>query len=270
MLNNKLYLHELTAELNASYPEGLAENWDQIGLHFGRLDAEVKHVMISLDIRANVVQEAIANGVDTIIVHHPPLFKPIQRFDLTQPDIAMYAELIKHDINVFAMHTNFDAAHNGMNDWLAQQLELVNIQSLVDHQDEENPGIGRVGQLKTALNRQELLELLKATYQRQQLVVIEKEAKESYQTVGIVGGSGASFMKEAATKNVDVFITGDVSYHQGHDFYETGYMTIDAGHYIEAIFVPGLTKELQALVQAKQWDITVTASQENTNPFSYE
>ncbi|MGO4927570.1 Nif3-like dinuclear metal center hexameric protein [Fundicoccus sp. Sow4_D5] len=270
MSNNIIQLQDLTNELNAVYPEFLAENWDQNGLHFGRLDASVNNVMVSLDIRPNVVEEAINKGIDTIIVHHPPLFKAIQRFDLNKPDIAMYADLIKHDINVFAMHTNFDAAHNGMNDWLAQQLELVDIQSLVTHEEPENPGIGRVGRLKEAMTREELLVFLKEKYQRQQLVVIEKEPKENYQVIGIVGGAGSSFMHEALANNVDVFITGDVSYHQGHDFYETGFMTIDAGHYIESIFVPGLTKDLQALVNERHWNITVTASQMNTNPFSYE
>lgn len=270
MSKNKVQLRELASQLNAQYPESLAENWDQNGLHFGHLDAEVKHVMISLDIRPNVVQEAIEKGIDTIIVHHPPLFKSIQRFDLSKPDIAMYAELIKHDINVFAMHTNFDAAHNGMNDWLAKQLDLDNIQSLVSHGAPENPGIGRIGHLKDAMTRKELLTFLKTKYQRQQLVVIEKKAKESYQTVGIVGGAGSSFLNEVIAKDVDVFITGDVSYHQGHDFYETDFMTIDAGHYIEAIFIPGLTKDLNVLTEEKNWNITVIASQVNTNPFTYE
>lgn len=270
MLKNNVQLRELASELNAQYPESLAENWDQNGLHFGRLDAEVKNVMISLDIRPNVVQEAIDKGIDTIIVHHPPLFKAIQRFDLSKPDIAMYAELIKHDINVFAMHTNFDAAHNGMNDWLAKQLKLDNIESLVSHEDPENPGIGRIGRLKVAMTRKELLAFLKEKYQREQLVIIEKEAKKSYRTVGIVGGAGSSFLNEVIAKEVDVFITGDVSYHQGHDFYETGFMTIDAGHYIESIFIPGLTTDLNVLLEEKNWNIKVTASQENTNPFTYE
>lgn len=270
MSKTNIQLKDLTKALTAIYPADLAESWDQIGLHFGRLDAKVNHVIISLDIRPNVVQEAIDKGIDTIIVHHPPLFKAIQRFDLNKPEIAMYAELIKHDINVFAMHTNFDAAHNGMNDWLAQQLGLLDIESLVSHEETENPGIGRVGRLEVPLTRNDLLNFLKETYQRQQLVVIEKEEKESYQKVGIVGGAGSSFLSAALENEVDVFITGDVTYHQGHDFYEAGFMTIDAGHYIESIFVPGLTKDLQEMINENNWNITVTASQENTNPFSYE
>lgn len=270
MSKSQIHLKELTNVLNATYPEHLAEDWDQIGLHFGHLDAPVRNVMISLDIRPNVVQEAIERDIDTIIVHHPPLFKPIQRFDLGNSEIAMYADLIKHDINVFAMHTNFDAAHNGMNDWLAEQLELVDIESLVSHSDPENPGIGRVGRLKEAMSREELLDFLKVKYQRQQLVVIEKSPKETYQRIAIVGGAGSSFMGDLTKEGIDVFITGDISYHQGHDFYEKGFMTIDAGHYIESIFVPGLTKQLKTIVDNNEWSITVVASQENTNPFTYE
>lgn len=270
MSKSNIQLKDLTNVLNVAYPEYLAEDWDQIGLHFGRMNAPVRNVMISLDIRPNVVQEAIEQEIDTIIVHHPPLFKPIQRFDLENPEIAMYADLIKHDINVFAMHTNFDAAHNGMNDWLAEQLELVDIESLDSHSDLGNPGIGRVGRLKEAMSRDKLLDFLKVKYQRQQLVVIEKSPKETYHRIAIVGGAGSSFMDNLNKEDIDVFITGDVSYHQGHDFYEKGFMTIDAGHYIESIFVPGLTKQLQAIVDINEWSVTVVASQKNTNPFTYE
>lgn len=270
MSKKQIKLNELISLLNKQYPPSLAESWDQNGIHFGSSEATVKKILVTLDVRAEVVQEAIENQIDTIIVHHPPLFKAIQRFDLSQPDVAMYAQLIKHDINVFAMHTNFDAASNGMNDWLAEQLKLENVSSLVVHEDETNPGIGRVGEFSEALSRTDLLKVLKETYQREQLIVIEKESRVAYKKVAIVGGSGTSFINEVSDQEVDLFITGDITYHQGHDLYEAGFMTVDAGHYIESIFIPGLSKQLQDTIEKNNWDIEVVASQVNTNPFKYE
>lgn len=272
-MQEEIKLKQILNVLNDWYPVELAEDWDQNGIHFGTPEAPVKRVLVTLDVRPSVVEEAIRLKADAIIAHHPPLFKPIQRFDMTRQDIQMYAALIKHDINVFAMHTNFDAAHNGMNDWLAEKLGLSQIASLVaSHADEtvDNPGIGRIGLLPLPLEREAVLNLVKQQFSREGLTVIEQTPKESYQKVGLVGGAGSSFIDAAIKQEVDLFITGDISYHQGHEFYDAGFMTIDAGHYIEAIFVPRLTENLQQLVQQNNWDIEIVASQENTNPFSYE
>lgn len=272
MVKQAIKLHNLIQVLNEWYPNELAEEWDQNGIHFGTPEASINRVLVTLDIRPNVVAEAISKNIDTIIVHHPPLFKPIQRFDMRHQDVQMYAQLIKHDINVFAMHTNFDAAHNGMNDWLANKLGLTQIESLVSPENTDTvntPSIGRVGQWETALTRDEVIALIKHQFNRSVLTVIEQEPKKTYQKVGIVGGAGSSFMQAAIQQQVDLFITGDISYHQGHDFYDANFMTIDAGHYIESIFVPGLTESIQQLVEERQWDIKVIASQEDTNPFTF-
>lgn len=270
MVKQAIKLQELIQVLNEWYPKELAEEWDQNGIHFGTPEAPVKRLLVTLDVRPNVVAEAISQKVDTIIVHHPPLFKPIQRFDMRHQDVQMYAQLIKHDINVFAMHTNFDAAHNGMNDWLAESLDLTKIESLISQEETDTaPSIGRIGQWETALSREEVIALVKQQFNRDVLTVIEREPKKTYQKVGIVGGAGSSFIQAAIQQQVDLFITGDISYHQGHDFYDTNFMTIDAGHYIESIFVPGLTETIQQLVEKRQWDIEVIASQENTNPFNF-
>ena len=88
------------------------------------------------------------------------------------------------------MHTNFDIAHNGMNDWLAEQLGLEEVTSLTPGVQEGQPGLGRVGNLPQALNRQALLDLLKSTYGRTELPVVEAKPKDSYQRIALIGGSG--------------------------------------------------------------------------------
>lgn len=45
---------------NEYCPEWLAEDGDPVGLHIGTLDKEVDRIMMSLDVRPNVVEEAIA------------------------------------------------------------------------------------------------------------------------------------------------------------------------------------------------------------------
>lgn len=122
---------EIVQRFEKFAPKAIAEKNDPIGLQLGSLEQEVTKMMVTLDVRPEVVTEAIANKVDFIFAHHPALFIPIKSFDLADPQNAMYAELIKHGITVYAAHTNLDNANGGMNDWLAKALGLSQTTSLL-------------------------------------------------------------------------------------------------------------------------------------------
>lgn len=109
-------------------PLWLAEEKDPVGLHVGDLTQTVRKILVTLDVRPAVVQEAIRVGADFILAHHPPIFRPLSRLDLADPQTRMYADLIKHDIRVYAAHTNLDNAQDGMNDWLAEALGLEQVE----------------------------------------------------------------------------------------------------------------------------------------------
>lgn len=64
--------------------------------------------------------------MDFIFAHHPVMFKPAKDLDTRNPQNAMYAKLLAHQITVYAAHTNLDTVNGGMNDWLADQLGLNN------------------------------------------------------------------------------------------------------------------------------------------------
>lgn len=255
--------------LDHLYPPSLAEEWDQVGIHFGDKNSPSRKLMTSLDIRPEVVEEAIQKNVDTIIVHHPPIFKPVQRFDYSTADLKMYAQIIKHDINVFAMHTNLDKAENGMNDWLAQSLKLDKIEELEDTEDGVS-GLGRIGNLLHPLDRKAMLQYIKDYLSAPYLKIIEKDPKTAYQRIAIVGGAAFESINLAVEKEADVFITGDITYHKGHDAYEMDILTVDAGHYIEQIFKSKMKDILEELAQKYDWEIEIIESVSNTNPYSYE
>lgn len=264
-----IQLADLMKILNVMYSPELAESWDKVGLHFGHADRPIKKVMTSLDVRPNVVAEAIANQVDTLVVHHPPIFNPVNRFNLSDPQIAMYADLIKYDINVFAMHTNFDRAINGMNDWLAVSLGLEAIEPLGGFDEEDQPNMPRIGKFSQPLSRTNLLDRIKANFHVDVLKLVEKEPHDTYQTVAICGGSGDSFIMDAVKAGADVFITGDITYHTGHDAYEHDILLVDAGHYIESIFTYRMCEILNQLADSQEWQLEVVASNLTTNPFTY-
>ncbi|WP_429956638.1 Nif3-like dinuclear metal center hexameric protein [Enterococcus sp. AZ196] len=112
-------------------PEWLAEEGDPVGLHIGTLNKKVDRIMMSLDVRPAVVEEAIAKKIDLLIVKHPPIFRPVSRLTTDDVQTKMYADLIKHDIAVYAAHTNMDIIHNGLNDWFCEELDVFDTDYLI-------------------------------------------------------------------------------------------------------------------------------------------
>lgn len=125
---NKISGFDFVKQFEKEVPLWLAETNDPVGLHVGDLSRPVDKIMVTLDVRPEVVQEAIEKNVDFIFAHHPPIYRPIDRLDLSNQQNMMYATLIKHDIRVYAAHTNLDNANDGMNDWLSEALGLENIE----------------------------------------------------------------------------------------------------------------------------------------------
>ncbi|MFT4412659.1 Nif3-like dinuclear metal center hexameric protein [Fredinandcohnia humi] len=105
-------------------PKHLALEGDKIGLQIGSLNKPIKKVMIALDVLENVVDEAIAKKVDLIIAHHPPIFRPLKALQTDTASGRIIEKCILNNIAVYAAHTNLDVATGGVNDLLAEALEL--------------------------------------------------------------------------------------------------------------------------------------------------
>ncbi|KGR81519.1 Nif3-like dinuclear metal center hexameric protein [Lysinibacillus odysseyi] len=98
---------------------------DPIGLAIGTLNKQVSKVLVTLDVTHAVVDEAIENGCELIIAHHPPIFIKLSNLRTDNPQGQLYEKLLKNDIAVYAAHTNLDVAPGGVNDLLADALGLV-------------------------------------------------------------------------------------------------------------------------------------------------
>lgn len=99
---------------------------DPIGLALGTLNKEVRNVLVTLDVTDAVVDEAIANNCELIIAHHPPIFMKLSNLRTDNPQGKLYEKILKNDIAVYAAHTNLDVAPGGVNDLLADALQLQN------------------------------------------------------------------------------------------------------------------------------------------------
>ncbi|OCS88548.1 Nif3-like dinuclear metal center hexameric protein [Caryophanon tenue] len=103
---------------------------DPIGLAIGTLNKPVSKVLVTLDVNDAVANEAIAQGCELIIAHHPPIFRKLANIRTDNPAGALYEKLIKHDVAVYAAHTNLDVATGGVNDLLAEALQLTDCEVL--------------------------------------------------------------------------------------------------------------------------------------------
>lgn len=110
---------------------------DPIGLAVGTLNKSVTNVLVTLDVTDAVVDEAIANDCELIIAHHPLIFRKLSHIRTDNPQGQLFEKLIKNDIAVYAAHTNLDVAPGGVNDLLADALQLENTK-ILDETYEEN------------------------------------------------------------------------------------------------------------------------------------
>ena len=111
--------------LNRIAPPQYACAWDkQIGLQLGDKSAEIKKILVALDITSALINRAVKQKVDLLVAHHALFFRPLDSLDLRRPLGKNIAKLIQNNIAVFIAHTNLDAAPDGVNWTLARQCGL--------------------------------------------------------------------------------------------------------------------------------------------------
>lgn len=105
-------------------PQYLAEEWDNSGFQVGDLQDEVNRVLIALDVTPEIIQQAKDRNAQMIIAHHPLIFSPLKSLRTDTGPGSMIREAVKHNIAIYAAHTNLDSAREGINHLLALKLGL--------------------------------------------------------------------------------------------------------------------------------------------------
>ncbi len=122
-----MHLRHLITHLESLAPPRLAELWDNTGLLLGDRNAEVNHVLTCLTLTPDVAAEAADVGAQLVVTHHPLLFKPVQRMTADTAEGRTLLWLARHGIAVYSPHTAWDNAPQGINQQLAELLELTDI-----------------------------------------------------------------------------------------------------------------------------------------------
>ncbi|WP_186575764.1 Nif3-like dinuclear metal center hexameric protein [Aquibacillus kalidii] len=352
-------------------PKNLAYDWDNVGLQVGTLNKPVNKVMVTLDVMESVVDEAIEKDVDLIIAHHPVLFKSLKQINIDDPKGKILLKLLKHDITVYAAHTNLDIVDGGVSDMLAKRLGVHNTEVLVSSETEQlfklvvyvpethaeqlkqaignagtghignyshcsfqtqgigsfkplegadpfignkgkleivkeakvetlitkkqvnsilsiirevhpyeevaydllrlenkgnNIGVGRVGVLKNKVKLKAFCDHVKEKLDVPTLRVTG-DLNQEIQRVAILGGSGEDYIQAAIKARADVYLTGDLTFHDAQDAWQMGLNLIDPGHHVEKVMKQGVKDYLDPFV--KDTNVEVLISSSNTEPFQF-
>lgn len=116
--------------INTVAPFRYAESWDNVGLQLGDPAMPVSRLMVALDPSASVIEEAIAQSCQLLLTHHPLIFKPLHRIDLSSPSGLLIASALRNSLAIVTLHTNYDSAPGGLNDLLAARLGIADAKPL--------------------------------------------------------------------------------------------------------------------------------------------
>ena len=214
---------ELYDALDARFPKSLSCEWDNDGIMCAdNMNAPAKKVLISLDITDETVKYAVKKGFDTIISHHPLVFKAQKSLCEVNFVQKKLITLIKSDVRVMSFHTRLDAGAGGVNDTLANELGFVSVGN-----DPSDP-IGRVCELgeeiPLSIFAKKVKKVIDAPFVK---FVGSNPVKKVY----VVGGDGKDSVANAIECGADTLLTGDTSYNTMLDASEMGLNIIEGGHY---------------------------------------
>ncbi|MBQ2074520.1 MAG: Nif3-like dinuclear metal center hexameric protein, partial [Muribaculaceae bacterium] len=126
---------EITNAIEEYAPLYLQESWDNSGMQVGDPESEVTGVLLCTDVREEIIDEAIERGANVVISHHPLLFRGLKKIVGRSYQERIVARAIKHDITIYAAHTNMDSALCGVNFKMAEKLGLRNVRVLCPQTD---------------------------------------------------------------------------------------------------------------------------------------
>ena len=250
-------------------PRRLAEDWDNPGLLVGSYAQKVGRVLVALDVDDAVVAEAIERKVDMIVAHHPAIFRGMKQLRTDLPLGRRLAALLTHGIAVAAAHTNLDITRGGVNDVLAERLGLEKLSTFITtaQADGSAESLGRIGTLPAPVAIDDFAHSVRERLGVSHVCLV-RAADRPVRRVAVVGGAGAEFIDTAVRRGADVYITGDVKYHEAQRAAEQGMHLIDAGHFgTERPVLPVLADLLRAELAAEHGTVEILVTERQRDVF---
>ena len=262
-------------------PPWLAEEWDNVGLQIGDPRLPVRHIWVALDPSPEVVRAACGKDVDLLITHHPLIFRPLKSINFDTPGGAIIQMASQHQLAIFSAHTNLDIVHEGVNDVLAERLGLKGLEILQPVKTDKPPpndnvtpvdgdtehGIGRIGSLAKTTSLKSLALTVKEKLGLD-FAKVTGNPELKVTRVAICSGSGSSLTQAFISSDAQVYISGDIRYHDARDAESVNRGIIDIGHFpSEHLMVEALARQLKKIFKRENLKIKVNACDLEKDPF---
>ena len=245
MEKNRLY-----DVLRSICPPDIQDEWDNSGIQINSDSPVVERVLVALEVTPEVIEEAVSSGADMIVTHHPLIFDGLKSIDASGYVDGMVYRLVREGISVYSCHTNFDKMRGGNNDRLGELLGLKNITSFELSPDNL---YCRKGEIPGEMSLSSFIEVCSGALDIERSSIrCVGQADRIVNMVGWCTGSGASFLDDAIREGCDLFITGDLKYHDAQKASASGLAVLDIGHYgSEKIFVDNMAEKLEISADAE-------------------
>jgi dinuclear metal center YbgI/SA1388 family protein len=123
-------VREICHIIEQLYPLSYQESYDNSGLLVGSPDSPVNGILLTIDVTPDVIDDALKQGTNLIIAHHPVIFGGIKRLIGSNYTERTVIKAIKNGIAIYCAHTNLDSIWNGVSMEIAKRLELDNLKIL--------------------------------------------------------------------------------------------------------------------------------------------
>ena len=235
-------MNVILRKLSKNFPKRIAKaNHDYVGLMTGKKPDKVQKVFLSLDLDWEVLPLVKEFKPDVIMTHHPFIYGTRARvLKYDESKRLLVEEIDRLGIPVYSFHTNFDTGKGGINDSLADALNLNNV-----YAPEKDPMM-RIGELSQPIEAAAFAKLAKTVFHVDYALLINSGAK-MIKKVGIVGGAGSRGWRLAMEEGCDIFISGDIPHHVRRDIVNAHFNYLDMPHEIEKIFMPAMKKILLSI-----------------------
>jgi dinuclear metal center YbgI/SA1388 family protein len=206
----------------------------------------IRRVGAAVDASEETIEEAVRRGVDLLIVHHGLFWDGLG--PLTGPRYRKVAALIRGGVALYSSHLPLDAHPDlGNAALLTRSLGLVPEGPFGSFKEIQ------VGCRATArVGRDELLDRLSGVVGMEARLIAGGPGTSA--RVGVLTGSGASALVEAAEAGLDTLVTGEAPHHAYHQAMELGINLLLGGHYATETFGVKAVSERLAREFSLAWE----------------
>ncbi len=255
-------------------PFRYAESWDRCGLLVGTPQAAVERVLVALDPTSTTLREAAAHGCQCLLTHHPLFLRPLENLRTDRVPGHLIATALLNGIHLIAAHTNLDAARQGTNDQLANLLGLEAVEALVSDvswsAEARYGGMGRIGRLPRPVSFATLVADTRKALGGLPVRMVG-DPDRSVQRVALCSGSGASLLEQVIAGGSEVYVTGDIKYHEAQRALEADLALLDIGHFAsEQLVVEPVAEYLRGRAAAGGLALEVLVATQERDPFWFE